>query len=109
MTPKKIHKILIPPKKFIFLKTPKNIEIQNFEPQKMDRAYVCVKILEYPPPLPLGLVAALRIRIGRNNRKIKVKTKKEDVIVKIENRPRQVHISLTPRMHFRVWPTGIVE
>ena len=37
MTPKSIHKILIP--KYIhFLKTPKNIEIQNFEPQKMTRA-----------------------------------------------------------------------
>ena len=40
MTPKNIHKIFIPPpppkkkKIFIFLKTPKNIEIQNFEPQK---------------------------------------------------------------------------
>ena len=31
--------------------TQKNIEIQNFEPQKMGRAYVCVKISEYPPPL----------------------------------------------------------
>ena len=38
-----------PKKIFIFLKTPKNIEIQNFEPQKMGRAYVCVKISEYPP------------------------------------------------------------
>ena len=34
---------------FIFLKTQKNIKIQNFEPQKMDRAYVCMKISEYPP------------------------------------------------------------
>ena len=34
---------------FVFLKTPKNIEIQNFEPKKMDRAYVCMKISEYPP------------------------------------------------------------
>ena len=38
-----------PQKIFIFLKTQKNIEIQNFEPQKMDRAYVCVKISDYPP------------------------------------------------------------
>ena len=60
--PKKIFEILATPKKFcddlkkypqnlntqkifIFLKTPKNIEIQN-------RAYVCVKISEYPPPPP---------------------------------------------------------
>ena len=38
-----------PPKIFIFLKTQKNIEIKNFEPQKIARAYVCVKISEYPP------------------------------------------------------------
>ena len=43
-----------PQKMFIFLKTQKNIEIQNFEPKKMGRAYVCVKISEYPPP-PLGV------------------------------------------------------
>ena len=34
------------------MKTPKNIEIQNFEPKKMGRAYVCVKISEYPPWAP---------------------------------------------------------
>ena len=43
-----------PPKTSIFLKTPKNIEIQNFEPKKIVRAYVCVKIPEYPPPLGSG-------------------------------------------------------
>ena len=52
MTPKNFHKIFMPQKIFIFLKTPKNIEIQNFEPQKIARAYVCVKISEYPPPPP---------------------------------------------------------
>ena len=31
---KNIHKIFIPQKIFNFLKTPKNIEIQNVEPQK---------------------------------------------------------------------------
>ena len=30
---------------------PKNIEIQNFEPQKMTRAYVCMKISESPGEL----------------------------------------------------------
>ena len=51
--PKKIStKSSYPQKIFIFLKTPKNIEIQNFEPKKIARAYVCVKISEYPP---LGL------------------------------------------------------
>ena len=51
--PKKIStKSSYPKKIFIFLKTPKNIEIQNFEPKKMGGAYVCVKISEYPPPPP---------------------------------------------------------
>ena len=53
MTPQKIStKSSYPPKILSFLKTPKNIEIQNFEPKKMDRAYVCMKISEYPPPPP---------------------------------------------------------
>ena len=48
--PKKIStKSSYPQKIFIFLKTPQKIEIQNFEPKKMVRAYVCVKISEYPP------------------------------------------------------------
>ena len=48
--PKKIStKSSYPKKIFIFLKTPKNIEIKNFEPKKMGRAYVCVKISENPP------------------------------------------------------------
>ena len=48
--PKKIStKFSYPKQIFIFLKTPKNIEIQNFEPKKMGLAYVCVKISEYPP------------------------------------------------------------
>ena len=58
MTPppqKKIQKIFIPQKIFVFVKPPKNIEIQNFEPQKMTRAYVCMKISEYfPTPPPWG-------------------------------------------------------
>ena len=33
MTPKYIHNIYIPQKILIFLKPPKNIEIQNFEPK----------------------------------------------------------------------------
>ena len=43
-TPQNIHKIFIPEQIFIFLKHPKNIEIKDFEPQKMAQAYVCVKI-----------------------------------------------------------------
>ena len=47
--PKKIStKSSYSKKIFIFLKTQKNIEIQNFEPIKMGRAYVCVKISVYP-------------------------------------------------------------
>ena len=49
MTPKIYPQNLHTPKIFIFLKTQKNIEIQNFEPPKMVRAYVYVKISEYPP------------------------------------------------------------
>ena len=45
--PKNIHKIFIPLS--IFLKTKKNMEIQNFDPQKIAWAYICMKILEYPP------------------------------------------------------------
>ena len=40
MTPKKYPLNLHTPKIFSFLKTPKNIEIQNYEPQSIDRAYV---------------------------------------------------------------------
>ena len=50
MTTKNIHKIFIPPKNIHFSEIPKNIEIQNFEPKKIARAYVCVEISEYPPP-----------------------------------------------------------
>ena len=55
MTPKNIHKIFIPSKNIHFSENPKNIEIQNFEPKKMGRAYICVKISEYPTPPPPGL------------------------------------------------------
>ena len=59
MTPKKYPQNFhtnVPQKIFIFLKTPNNIEIQNFEPKIMTRAYVCMKISEYPHPPPLGLM-----------------------------------------------------
>ena len=39
-----IHKIFILQKIFIFLKNEtKNVEIQNVEPKKKTRAYVCMK------------------------------------------------------------------
>ena len=47
-----IHKIFIPPKIMIFLKPPKNIEIQNFEPPKMVPAYVYIWKSQPPPPPP---------------------------------------------------------
>ena len=50
MTPQKISAKSSYPKNIHFSENPKNIEIQNFEPQKIARAYVCVKISEYPPP-----------------------------------------------------------
>ena len=49
MTPKKYPQNLHTQKILIFLKTPKNIEIQNFDPQKMTQAYLRIKISEYPP------------------------------------------------------------
>ena len=61
--PKKLStKSSYPKKIFIFLKTPKNIEIQNFDPQKIARAYVCAKISEYPPPPP-GVLTSQALRI----------------------------------------------
>ena len=50
MTPKKYPQNLHTPKNIRFSENPKNIEIQNFEPPKTTRAYVCMKISEYPPP-----------------------------------------------------------
>ena len=71
MTPKDIHKIFIPQKIFIFLKTLKGIEIQNFEPQ--NGASLCMNENIIVPPLPLHPLLADRNR-GRgrpdsNNRK----------------------------------------
>ena len=51
MSPKNIHKIFIPQKIFIFLKTQFFFEIQDFEPQKMSlRMYEHIRV----PPNPLG-------------------------------------------------------
>ena len=43
---KKNSQNLNTPKIFVVLKTPKYIKIQNFEPPKITRAYVCMKISE---------------------------------------------------------------
>ena len=55
--------MFIPKKIFIFLKTQKNIEIQKFDPQKMDQAYVCMKISEYPPGGLTGVLSGITITI----------------------------------------------
>ena len=60
MTQKNIY-----PKNIFFLETPKSIEIQNFESQKMTRAYICMKISEYPllpppPPPPRHMVMSAK-------------------------------------------------
>ena len=46
--PKISTKSSYPQKYSFFMKTPQNIEIQNFEPQKMAQAYLCMKTSEYP-------------------------------------------------------------
>ena len=53
MTPKDIHKIFIPQKIFIFLKTLKGIEIQNFEPQNGASPRMNENIIVPPPLQPL--------------------------------------------------------
>ena len=53
MTPKDIHKIFIPQKNFIFLKTLKGIEIQNFEPQNGASLRMNENIIVPPPLHPL--------------------------------------------------------
>ena len=54
MTPKDIHKIFIPQKIFIFLKTLKGIEIQNFEPQNGVSLRMNENIIVPPPPSTLS-------------------------------------------------------
>ena len=62
---------MTPPKKstkssYPLLKTPKNIEIQNFEPQKIARAYVFMQILEFPPGVQ---VSNLKIEVTEYGKK----------------------------------------
>ena len=53
MTPKDIHKIFIPQKLYIFLKTLKGIEIQNFEPKNGASPRMNKNIIVTPPLHPL--------------------------------------------------------
>ena len=50
MTLNNIHKIFISPKIFSFMKTPNILKFKILN-QKIARAYVCMNISEYPPPL----------------------------------------------------------
>ena len=63
ISPKNNDKICIPPKNINFSENPQNSEIQNFEPQKMTQADVCMKISEYHPPPPGDIPPKLKILI----------------------------------------------
>ena len=52
MTQKNIPKMFIPKKIFIFLKTPKNIEIQKIDPKKWTEPTYVWKYQSTPPPPP---------------------------------------------------------
>ena len=71
MTPKDLHKIFIPQKNFIFPKTLKGIEIQNFEPQNGASLRMNENIIVPPPPLHPLLADRNRgrARPDSNNRK----------------------------------------
>ena len=71
MTPKDIHKIFIPQKFFIFLKTLKGIEIQNFEPQNGASLRMNENIIVPPPPSTLSsqIETGAGGRPDSNNRK----------------------------------------
>ena len=43
----------------IFSENPKKTELQNFEPPKITRAYLCMKMSEYHPPSPRGQFAKI--------------------------------------------------
>ena len=58
MTPKDIHKIFIPQKIFIFVKTLKGIEIQNFEPQNGASPRMNENIMVPPPPSTLSTLSS---------------------------------------------------
>ena len=64
MTPKDIHKIFIPQKIFIFLKTLKGIEIQNFEPQNGASLRMNENIIVPPPPPPSTLSSQIETGAG---------------------------------------------
>ena len=73
MTPKDIHKIFIPQKIFIFLKTLKGIEIQNFEPQNGASPRMNENII-VPPPPPSTLSSQIETGTGGVQTQITEKT-----------------------------------
>ena len=73
MTPKDIHKIFIPQKIFIFLKTLKGIEIQNFEPQNVASPRMNENII-VPPPPPSTLSSQIETGSGGVQTQITEKT-----------------------------------
>ena len=64
MTPKDIHKIFISQKLYIFLKTLKGIEIQNFEPQNGASPRMNENIIVPPPPPPSTLSSQIETGAG---------------------------------------------
>ena len=78
MTPKDIHKIFIPQKIFIFLKTLKGIEIQNFEPQNGASLRMNENII-IPPPPPSTLSS--QIETGAGGVQTQITEKNSDKVV----------------------------
>ena len=62
MTQKSYPQNLYTQKNIYFSETPQTIEIQNFKPPKIARAYVCMKISEYPSPI-LGFKCLTLLKI----------------------------------------------
>ena len=112
MTPKKYPQNLHTSKISIFLKTPKNTEIKNFKPPKMTRAYVCMKISEYPPPpLDINFIGDVSLILDQQNRKyLRIVEKSSNRIISLircsgdlsmtlcTNRRRTLHASLWKQM-----------
>ena len=76
MTPKDIHKIFIPQKIFIFLKTLKGIEIQNFEPQNGASPRMNENIIVPPPPPPSPRTLSSQIETGAGGVQTQITEKK---------------------------------
>ena len=81
MTPKDLHKIFIPQKNFIFLKTLKGIEIQNFEPQNGASLRMNENIIVPPPPPPSTLSSQIETGAGRVQTQITEKKTRKRVFI----------------------------